>query len=102
MVTIGPTIQVQGEFFEIVRTLRVGMGKILPSDLANELKDLWHAEKVFKQNDHYYFVNEITSIEIIQDEQDTDSGEATTDSTENTARGQMDTGGGDGDQEEHN
>jgi hypothetical protein len=102
MNTIGRVIEIQGELFEIVRTLRVGMGKVLPTDFSNEIKDAWHAERVFKQNDQYFFVNEIKTIEPIEDEQDGNTGEATADSTENTAGGQMDLGGGDGDQEEHN
>ena len=63
MNTIGRVIEIQGELFEIVRTLRVGMGKVLPTDFSNEIKDAWHAERVFKQNDQYFFVNEIKTIE---------------------------------------
>jgi hypothetical protein len=46
MNTIGRVIEIQGELFEIVRTLRVGMGKVLPTDFSNEIKDAWHAERV--------------------------------------------------------
>lgn len=102
MNTIGKIIEIQGELFEIIRTIKVGMGKVLPTEFANEIKDAWHAERVFRQNDQYYFVNEIKTIEPIEDEQDRNTGEATADSTEDTTGGQMDLGGGDGDQEEHN
>jgi hypothetical protein len=102
MVTIGKLIQIQGEFFEVVRILRIGIGKVLPLELIEEGKRFWHAEKVFKQQDHYYFVNEIKSIEPITDDEDRNTRETTTDSTENTAGGQMDLGRGDRDQEEHN
>jgi hypothetical protein len=70
MVGIGQTVQIQGELFEIVRILKVRMGKVLPTEAVDELKQTWYAEKVFKQNDQYYFVNEIKTIEPIEDEQD--------------------------------
>lgn len=70
MVGIGQTIQIQGELFEIVRILKVRMGKVLPTEAVDELKKNWNVEKVFKQNDQYYFVNEITTVEPIEDEQD--------------------------------
>ena len=96
MVGIGRTLSAQGELFEIVRTLRIKTGGVLTSEQITELKELWHAEKAFKQADQYFFVNEITTIEPIEDEQDRNSGEATVDSQEDTAGGQMDLGGGDG------
>lgn len=102
MVGIGNRIEIQGELYEILRTLKVGMGKVLPTDFVNELKDYWHVDKTFKQGDIYYFVNEIKTIEPIEDEQDRDTREATADSTEDTTGGQMDPGRGDGDQKEHN
>ena len=102
MVGLGTRIEIQGELYEVIRTAKARAGKVLPTDFIEELKAFWHVEKIFRQADVYYFVNEIKTIEPIEDEQDRDSREATTDSTENTAGGQMDTGGGDGDQEEHN
>lgn len=102
MVGIGRTLLIQDELYEIIRTLRVKTGGVLTSEQITELKELWHAEKAFKQADQYFFVNEITTIEPIEDEQDRNSGEVTVDSQENTAGGQMDLGGGDGDQKEHN
>jgi hypothetical protein len=103
MVGVGRTLSIQDELFEIVRTLRVKPGGVLTSEHITELKELWHAEKAFKQADQYFFVNEIKTIEPIEDEQqDGNTGEASADSTENTAGGQMDLGGGDGDQKEHN
>ena len=102
MVGIGRTLLIQDELYEIIRTLRVKTGGVLTSEQITELKELWHAEKAFKQADQYFFVNEITTIEPIEDEQDRNSGEVAVDSQENTAGGQMDLGGGDGDQKEHN
>lgn len=102
MVGIGQTLSIQGELYEVVRTLRVKMGSVLPSEHITDLKELWHAEKAFKQGDHYYFVNEIQTIEPITDDENRSTREATVDSTEDTAGGQMDLGGGDGGQEEHN
>lgn len=102
MVGIGRTLSIQDELYEIVRTLRVKPGGVLTSEQITELKGLWHAEKAFKQADQYFFVNEIKTIEPIEDEQDRDSRELTADSSEDTTGGQMDLGGGDGDQKEHN
>lgn len=69
MVGIGNRIEIQGELYEIIRTVKVGVGKVLPTDFVNELKDYWHIEKTFKQGDVYYFVNEIKTIEPLPDEQ---------------------------------
>jgi translation elongation factor P/translation initiation factor 5A len=84
MIGIGNRIEIQGELYEIIRAIKVGMGKVLPTDFVNELKEYWHAEKTYKQGDVYYFVNEIETIEPIKDEQDRNTGEATVDSPENT------------------
>lgn len=102
MVGLGRTVYIQDTMYEIVRVLRVKVGAVLPTESTNEMKEAWHAEKVFKHGDEYYFVNEVTAIEPIEDEQDGNQGELTADSTENTTGGQMDLGGGDRDQEEHN
>lgn len=102
MIGIGNRIEIQGELYEIIRAIKVGMGKVLPTDFVNELKEYWHAEKTYKQGDVYYFVNEIKTIEPVENEQERDTGEVTADSSENSTRGQMDLGGGDGDQKEHN
>ena len=102
MVGLGRTVYIQDTMYEIVRILKVKMGAVLPTESTNEMKDAWHAEKVFKHGDEYYFVNEVTAIEPIEDEQDRNQGELTADSSEDTTGGQMDLGGGDRDQEEHN
>jgi len=103
MVGIGRTLSIQNELFEIVRTLKIKPGGVLTSEHITELKELWHAEKAFKQADQYFFVNEIKTIELIEDgKQDGNTGEATVDSQEDAAGGQMDLGGGDRDQEEYN
>lgn len=102
MVGLGRTVYIQDTMYEIVRILKVKMGAVLPTESTNEMKEAWHAEKVFKHGDEYYFVNEVQVVEPIEDEQDRNQGELTVDSTEDTAGGQMDTGGGDRDQEEHN
>ena len=102
MVGKGRIVLIQDNMYEVVRILKLRPGAILPTELANEIKEAWHAEKVFKHGDEYFFVNEVQTVEPLEDEQDRNTGEATVDSTENTAGGQMDLGGGDRDQEEHN
>jgi hypothetical protein len=102
MVGKGRIVLIQDNMYEVVRILKLRPGAILPTESANEIKEAWHAEKVFKHGDEYFFVNEVQIVEPLEDEQDRNTGEATVDSTEDTAGGQMDLGGGDGDQEEHN
>ena len=102
MVGKGRIVLIQDNMYEVVRILKLRPGAVLPTELANEIKEAWHAEKVFKHGDEYFFVNEVQTVEPLEDEQDRNTGEATVDSTEDTAGGQMDLGGGDGDQEEHN
>jgi len=102
MVGLGRTVFIQDTMYEIVRILKVKVGAVLPTESANEIKEAWHAEKVFKHGDEYFFVNEVQTVEPLEDEQDRNQGELTADSTEDTAGGQMDLRGGDGDQEEHN
>ena len=102
MVTVGKIVYIQDTMYEIVRILKVKMGAVLPTESTNEMKETWHAEKVFKHGDEYFFVNEVQTIEPIDDDQDRDAGEVTADSSEDTTGGQMDTGGRDGNQEEHN
>ena len=102
MVGKGRIVLIQDNMYEVVRILKLRPGDILPTELDNEIKEAWHAEKVFKHGDEYYFVNEVQVIEPLEDEQDRNQGELTADSQEDTAGGQMDTGGGDRDQEEHN
>ena len=102
MVGKGRIVLIQDNMYEVVRILKLRPGAVLPTELANEIKEAWHAEKVFKHGDEYFFVNEVQTVEPIEDEQDRNQGELTADSQEDTAGGQMDLGGGDGDQEEHN
>ena len=102
MVGKGRIVLIQDNMYEVVRILKLRPGAILPTELANEIKEARHAEKVFKHGDEYFFVNEVQTVEPLEDEQDRNQGELTADSTENTAGGQMDLGGGDRDQEEHN
>ena len=102
MVGVGRIVLIQDNMYEVVRILKLRLGAVLPTELANEIKEAWHAEKVFKHGDEYFFVNEVQTVEPLEDEQDRNTGEATVDSTEDTTGGQMDLGGGDGDQEEHN
>lgn len=68
MVGVGKIIEIQGELFEIVRVLKVAMGKILPLEHTDVIKEAWHAERVFRNNNEYYFVNTVQTIEPIQDE----------------------------------
>ena len=102
MVGKGRIVLIQDNMYEVVRILKLRPGAVLPTESANEIKEAWHAEKVFKHGDEYYFVNEVQVVEPIEDEQDRNQGELTADSQEDTTGGQMDLGGGDGDQEEHN
>ena len=101
MVGKGRIVLIQDNMYEVVRILKLRPGAVLPTGSANEIKEAWHAEKVFKHGDEYFFVNEVQTVEPIEDEQDRNQGELTVDSQEDTAGGQMDLGGGDGDQEEH-
>ena len=102
MVGKGRIVLIQDNMYEVVRILKLRPGAILPTESANEIKEAWHAEKVFKHGDEYFFVNEVQIVEPLEDEQDRNTGEATVDSTEDATGGQMDLRGGDGDQEEHN
>jgi hypothetical protein len=102
MVGLGRTVYIQDTMYEIVRILKVKMGAVLPTESTNEMKDAWHADKVFKHGDEYYFVNEVTVIEPIEDEQDRNQGELAADSSEDTTGGQMDLRRGDRNKEEHN
>lgn len=102
MVGRGRIVLIQDNMYEVVRILKLRPGAILPTESANEIKEAWHAEKVFKHGDEYFFVNEVQTVEPLEDEQDRNTGEATVDSTADTTRGQMDLGGGDGSPEEHN
>jgi len=63
MVKLGEILNIQEELYEVIRTLKVRMGKNIPLDLIDEIKKVWMVEKVFKHGDTYYFVNEITTIE---------------------------------------
>lgn len=101
MVGKGRIVLIQDNMYEVVRILKLRPGAVLPTESANEIKEAWHAEKVFKHGDEYFFVNEVQTVEPIEDEQDRNQGELTADSSEDTAGGQMDLGGGDGDQEEY-
>jgi hypothetical protein len=102
MVGKGRIVLIQDNMYEVVRILKLRPGAILPTESANEIKEAWHAEKVFKHGDEYFFVNEVQIVEPLEDEQDRNQGELTVDSQEDTTGGQMDLGGGDGDQKEHN
>lgn len=102
MVGLGRTVVIHDNIYEIVRILKVKVGAVLPVESTNEMLEAWHAEKVFKHGDEYYFVNEVKVVEPIEDEQDRNQGEPTVSSDENSTGGQMDPGRGDGDQEEHN
>ena len=99
---MGRIVLIQDNMYEVVRILKLRPGAILPTESANEIKEAWHAEKVFKHGDEYFFVNEVQTVEPLEDEQDRNTGEATVDSTADTTGGQMDLGGGDGSPEEHN
>ena len=65
MVGIGKTANIQGELYEIVRTLKTNPAKVADKELTDALKDLYHAEKLFRQADGtYWFVNQIKDVEF--------------------------------------
>ena len=66
MVGLGKVIEVNGTQYEIVRTLPVSPGEVLPKELTDEMKTYWMAEKVFKNQNTYYFVNEIEEVEFVE------------------------------------
>lgn len=84
MGSIGQVLRIQDELYVVVRTLRIGLERALTSEQVDALKAAWHAEKVFKQADIYYFVNEITTIELINEQ---DQRILTPDSPESTPGG---------------
>jgi len=51
MVGKGRIVLIQDNMYEVVRILKLRPGAILPTELANEIKEAWHAEKVFKHGD---------------------------------------------------
>jgi len=63
MVGKGRIVHIHDEMYEIVRVLKVRPGAVLPTESANEIKEAWHAEKVFKHGDEYLFVNEVQTVE---------------------------------------
>ena len=67
MVGIGQIIQVQGELYEVQKTLKVPPGKPIPSDLVDEIKHHYKVEKTFRKDNLLYLVNEVTTIEPIDD-----------------------------------
>lgn len=70
MVGLGKVIEVNGTQYEIVRTLPVSPGEVLPKELTDEMKTYWMAEKVFKNQNTYYFVNEIVEVDFVEIERD--------------------------------
>lgn len=67
MVGIGQLINVQGELYEIQKTLKVNPHKPIPSDLVDEIKKHYGVDKTFKKDNLLYLVNEVTTIEPIND-----------------------------------
>ena len=66
MVGLGKVIEVNGTQYEIRRTRPVSPGEVLPKELTDEMKTCWMAEKVFKNQNTYYFVNEIEEVEFVE------------------------------------
>ena len=50
MVGIGQIIQVQGELYEVQKTLKVPPHKPIPSDLVDEIKHHYKVEKTFRKD----------------------------------------------------
>jgi ABC-type microcin C transport system permease subunit YejB len=67
MVGIGRLINVQGELYEIQETLKVNPHKPIPSDVIDEIKKHYGVDKAFKKENILYLVNEVTTIEPIDD-----------------------------------
>ena len=67
MVGIGRLINVQGELYEIQETLKVNPHKTIPSDVIDEIKKHYGVDKAFKKENLLYLVNEVTTIEPIDD-----------------------------------
>lgn len=70
MIGLGKVVEVNDTQYEIKRTLPVAPGEVLPKELTDEMRSYWLAEKVFKNQDTYYFVNEIQEVEFIEVEED--------------------------------
>ena len=70
MVGLGKVIEVNDTQYEIRRTLSVSPVEILPKELTDEMRAYWMAEKVFKNQNTYYFVNEIEEVEFVEIERD--------------------------------
>ncbi len=66
MIGLGKVIEINDTQYEIRRTLSVPPGEILPKELTDQMKAYWMAEKVFKNQNIYYFVNEIEEVEFIE------------------------------------
>ena len=66
MIGLGKVIEISDTQYEIKRTLSVSPGEILSKELTDEMRAYWMAEKVFKNQNTYYFVNEIKEVEFIE------------------------------------
>lgn len=75
MVKLGEVLKIEDELYEVVRKLKVRVGKTIPTEFIDDIKVVWHVDKVYKHGDTYYFVNEVTTVEPIY-EQDSNTGEA--------------------------
>ncbi len=70
MIGIGKVIEINDTQYEIKRTLSVPPGELLSKELTDEMRGYWMAEKVFKSQNTYYFVNEIEEVEFIEIKRD--------------------------------
>jgi|13_taG_2_1085334.scaffolds.fasta_scaffold30982_5 hypothetical protein len=70
MIGIGKVIEINDTQYEIKRTLSVPPGELLSKELTDEMRAYWMAEKVFKSQNTYYFVNEIEEVEFIEIKRD--------------------------------
>lgn len=61
MISIGKLIEVQGELYEIERTLKVN--GTLSAELAEEAKKHFMVDKIFRKDGLYYLVHEVKTIE---------------------------------------
>lgn len=70
MIGLGKVVEINDTQYEIKRTLPVPPGEVLPKELTDEMRAYWMAEKVFKNQNIYYFVNEIEEVEFIEIKRD--------------------------------
>ena len=67
MVAIGQLIQVQGELYEVERVLKLKPHVVLSPELTEEMRSYYRVDRIFKKDDLYYLVHEVTTVEPVYD-----------------------------------